>query len=522
MSHPALPRAAVVLFVAWYAVCGDSVGTPAKPAIGFSGTIGFSMMRIVRSSAVTPLDNDKVRFLEGAWIESFNGNLGAIVTVSPRLRFSTGLGGSVWSPAQTKLQREDFLGRRENAWISSACAILVLGNPDRPAAEVTGGFFGFNTSPDAQVFGGYLYRSGCYPGYVFSGGATAGLAGLRVRTDVLSPFSLNALATLELEYPYFDLTLGLVPAVDIGGFLETAGGVVAYRVAPADRGLTHPKRSSYINEKGDREYYTLAGTKLMARFTFDTRKAFGIQALGEQDLKLYAEAGLLGVKNYRAIEVASGQTGEIKTVGYEKRLDRMPVMAGFNWPTHPLLAHGILPAATAAFLIALEPDTTWETYDSTLLSQGIHEHEKAYAVDTATHREERGFAHKRYRPIAWGAASLAAGLGTFFLERVLGRPLRLDRIAIEFEYYRLPHENHADFNGEPLPPLILDSDFEAEQDDFRWGLVATKTIMERFSVGFKAASDHFRTPNEFGWFRPEERILATDEWYWEFTLGVSF
>ena len=48
--------------------------------------------------------------------------------------------------------------------------------------------------------------------------------------------------------------------------------------------------------------YTFAGTKIMARFSFDMKglipadSLFGL--LGKEDLKLYGEATILGLKNY--------------------------------------------------------------------------------------------------------------------------------------------------------------------------------------------------------------------------------
>lgn len=73
----------------------------------------------------------------------------------------------------------------------------------------------------------------------------------------------------------------------------------------------------------DYQYYTHSGILLMAGFSLDPKRAFSTEALGPQDLKLYAEAALLGVKDY--------------PVFYEDRTQRIPVMIGFNFPTFKLL-----------------------------------------------------------------------------------------------------------------------------------------------------------------------------------------
>ncbi|MBD3392776.1 MAG: hypothetical protein GF418_11795 [Chitinivibrionales bacterium] len=476
--------------------------------VEFTGNAYLYVMRIVRSSATLFLDNLGVHFLEGAWLEGVGGGINADVEVSPRLRFNTGLGGSVWSPAQTKLSRADWLGRRENAWINSASATVLLGDLDRPPLQMKFGFFGFNTSPDAKDFGGYLYKGGCYPGYLYSGGGGASVAGLQLHSDYFDFVTLDGLVTLELEYPYFDFSFGLVPTFHVGDFLDVGAGLLAHRAIPAVDTLTIPTSE----QKGASEGYTLQGTKAMARFSLDTRKAFDIEALGENDLKLYAEAAIMGVKNYPAIEVSDEETGEVVEVGYTDILERIPVMAGFNWPTHPLVAHGAVPAALSAFLIGIEPDSTWPI-DTLLDGQGED------SVVSAT--EVRGFEYKSWRMAAFGGAAVVAGVGTFVLEKVLRTRLRLDYLTLEVEYYRLPHENHAIYDGNPVPVRPRPG-FEPGQDDWRWAVLARKTLAERFTISAKVASDHFRTFNEFNWPDPEERILGTDEWYWRLTFGVGF
>jgi len=61
----------------------------------------------------------------------------------------------------------------------------------------------------------------------------------------------------------------------------------------------------------------------MARLTFDPKKLLPMPFLGSADLKVYGEIALLGVKNY--------------PLYYEKRSERMPLMAGINMPTFKLL-----------------------------------------------------------------------------------------------------------------------------------------------------------------------------------------
>lgn len=70
-------------------------------------------------------------------------------------------------------------------------------------------------------------------------------------------------------------------------------------------------------------YYTPAGTMVMARASLDLKKVLPYEGHSSADLRLYAEAAVLGIKNY--------------PVFYQKITERMPVMAGFNLPTFGLL-----------------------------------------------------------------------------------------------------------------------------------------------------------------------------------------
>ena len=96
-------------------------------------------------------------------------------------------------------------------------------------------------------------------------------------------------------------------------------GVQWFRCFSADNDETSPREvwrngvaqgaapNYYLEESGvdefglptyDSLWYTFAGTKIMARFMFDPKPLLGLTIFGEEDLKLYAEAAILGVSNY--------------------------------------------------------------------------------------------------------------------------------------------------------------------------------------------------------------------------------
>ena len=71
------------------------------------------------------------------------------------------------------------------------------------------------------------------------------------------------------------------------------------------------------------QHYTQSGTLLMAGFSLDPKRAFSAGPLGPHDLKLFAEAALLGVKDY--------------PIFYTDKMRRLPIMVGFNFPAFKLL-----------------------------------------------------------------------------------------------------------------------------------------------------------------------------------------
>src|SRR5690606_28635318 len=82
-----------------------------------------------------------------------------------------------------------------------------------------------------------------------------------------------------------------------------------------------PGNPGFVTD-AERNYYTPAGTVVMAHASLDLRKMLGMPDEGAP-FKIFTEAALLGWKDY--------------PIFYENRLRRMPVMAGIHLPTFGLL-----------------------------------------------------------------------------------------------------------------------------------------------------------------------------------------
>jgi hypothetical protein len=96
------------------------------------------------------------------------------------------------------------------------------------------------------------------------------------------------------------------------GFQASADSVTAWR---------DPSHPGFITE-AERNYYTPAGTVLMAYASLDLKKLLDVDP-GRAPFKLFAEAAILGLENY--------------PVFYEDRLRRAPVMLGAHLPTFGVL-----------------------------------------------------------------------------------------------------------------------------------------------------------------------------------------
>jgi hypothetical protein len=205
--------------------------------------------------------------------------------------------------------------------VKEAQGIYTFGEDPKsktPPLQVALGFFPFKYDASATNLGEYLFstRTGTYPTYIISDfdNCQARLLGLRVSGWILNRIRLDMLLTSEQIFqPEGDLSLSFLAGYKLGSMLDCGVGVSCNRLIPVDPSLT--------NSPGDAPY-TMQGVKLMARCAFDPKSLLSegfSGAFGRQDLKIYSEAAILGVKNYGTY--------------YDSVWQRMPIMLGFNFPT---------------------------------------------------------------------------------------------------------------------------------------------------------------------------------------------
>jgi len=307
--------------------------------------------------------------LTNQWIQNNQMVLGLRAQFNPRLKANIGVFGWLYY----NLFPDSMLV--DPSRVSKATAVdfhfdraeMVLNlspDPQDSLCEVHIGIAPYKYNHEARNLGEYLFRTGCYPGYIVQDGLDLWpqIAGVRVGSNLFNFWHNELFLTSELYlYPMNDFSLTyLTDAVLAKGALTIGGGVQLYRCFSVNNDYTQPKyymssvalpgstprAPNYYFADNDPQhsdtlYYTFAGTKLMARFTFDPKPLLGgWDLLGAEDLKLYSEAIILGTKSYPANPDKPSQPWNavpINEFGYSDLMQKMPIMVGFNFPTFKVL-----------------------------------------------------------------------------------------------------------------------------------------------------------------------------------------
>ncbi len=295
--------------------------------------------------------------VENLYLSRFGVSVAAAIMVDEKLTLNIGAGGLFWypfpvSPLSWWTRRYQF-----GPGISEASLHYAF----TPDLSFKAGFFGYKYNPDARNLGEYLLRSEAYPGLVSTGGwsflnsAVYQSLGMQLQWTVWNGWLTNDLLLFsEMNRPpIFDVSPTYVGTLRLGNAFEVGGGVSLHRLLPVHPSSESPRvvwktigqGNSYLIPNPDynpndpagasaanpiyledtTRFYSLQGVKVMARASLDFKAFSSVleDALGPKDMRLYFEAALLGVKNYPYY--------------YEKPLQRIPMMAGFNFPTFKML-----------------------------------------------------------------------------------------------------------------------------------------------------------------------------------------
>jgi len=289
---------------------------------------------------------------ENEWLENIDGGVRLTRAVTPRLlgRLNVGLTVNTSTVKQMNFNTVEFTAKKFTASLLDASMQYTRDELFTKSGrfQLEFGYFPFKYNPQSTNLGEYLFRSGTYPGVLVSGFENSidkpKLGGVHVSyafNGAFGELKQDFLLNSELDiYPLHDLNFTYIATYTPHPVFTIAGGVEFAHLIVLDSVKTTPGldplfRNSvdqwvgYVDPKtNDTTRYTFKGTKVMARATLDLKELIQMGTgrpgfFGKEDLKLYGEAAILGVKNYPG--------------WYDTLSQRIPVMVGINIPTFKLL-----------------------------------------------------------------------------------------------------------------------------------------------------------------------------------------
>jgi hypothetical protein len=314
--------------------------------VEFSGYASYQVGEIVRGMYGNHYD-----ILDHQWQQRILGGFNLTASVNDRLTIVFGPECGLFQSVYDLSQETNYTADLESFhaffkfYLDQMLGVYSFGDLNDPFLKIGLGYFKYSYNKDIKSLGEYLFRATAYPGYIINDFASVykRMPGLYAEYKPLSNLSVTAMLTSEIQAPVGDMTPSLLASYGLGGekdrpVLEVGAGASFTRLISVNSSLTNPrydinKRYLYdttINGPGDTTFktdsvfYSFQAVKVMARFAFDPKPLLGSPRIfGDEDLKLYGEACVLGVQDY--------------PVYYDSILRRIPVMFGFNFPAFRIL-----------------------------------------------------------------------------------------------------------------------------------------------------------------------------------------
>jgi hypothetical protein len=269
------------------------------------------------------------------WFQRVFGNIGFIKNVNDWLSVQVGFEIGMFPSFVQGSTFPETQRASPQPYIDQARGDLKLFNSDETNLSLTVGYFYFRYNKEVRNLGNNLFKSYCYPTVIvqpeFDFPFTR-VCGLDFHASLFNgKFDNDFLFTTELQlYPAGDFSITDVIGYKPISCLNIGAGIQLNRLLTVNEKLTTPSAVSRQVDPAnplDTIFYTFAGTKLMALLNFDPKKLIFSDndqtPFGEEDLKIYGEINILGLKNYYLY--------------YDTLSQRIPISMGFNIPTFKFL-----------------------------------------------------------------------------------------------------------------------------------------------------------------------------------------
>ncbi len=282
------------------------------------------------------------------WQQRAFGKLGYDVVYKNNLDINiSGEGLVAFSSPQASGTDIQTLQTRTFFYVKTAYAAYSFLNSEQSALHVQAGYFQYKYNPDVRNLGEYLFRSNAYPLLVYAdfdypmANILGALAHFQYESsNKLLLFQDDLMLNSELyTVPVQDWSLSdifsakLFDAITIGGGVSFCNLFSVYQghygfnwedqyfnpdTSSSNPNAAFASRFLLGNDAGDTELFDWKSTKLMARVSFDLKKLLPSDLFGQNDLMLYGESDIIGLKNYPKY--------------FTDLNDRIFYSAGFNFP----------------------------------------------------------------------------------------------------------------------------------------------------------------------------------------------
>jgi hypothetical protein len=329
-----------VAFCATVIAVGQSYGESNAPSLKWGGFTSLRVGQIVKGEKETVVGRDAKS--DHVWIQEMNVGL-SLETKFPNLPATGNIGMEMAVSSDNSPYAPDFgKSRRLNFYpfLSRADLLFNISDRENVNLELDLGYFPYKYNSSVRNLGEYLFRSGTYPQYLINeiDFPKARLLGIRFGGSLWKTLNFDILLTANTEWTAIgDINLsGLIswkPAplfeIGLGGSWNSIISVDLDKTTPEAQGSEYYATIPGTNDTAIYNY-TFAGQKVMGRLAFDLKHLFpGADVFGEEDLKLYSEAAILGLINY--------PVSIDKYTRYDTLWQRIPIMVGFNVPVFKLL-----------------------------------------------------------------------------------------------------------------------------------------------------------------------------------------
>lgn len=327
---------AVLTFFSVNSIASDSTDMKITP-VGYGaleiGQIGQGYFYVASGSGSVPEPISHV------WQQRAYGYMGYDADYKNCLRLEfTGGGLMAFSTPQTGNQPQT-MQTRQFFYINSAFASYKFGNIDNLLLNIQAGYFPYKYNPDAKNLGEYLFRTNSYPLVVYSDFdyAQANLMGVRLNLKLPNKLIENDLMINSelVGIPVQNWSISDIIRSNIGDFLTLGLGIDFSNFLNVYQGQ-YPtsqwteryynmeslpddvKSKFYLINGSDTVLYDWKSIKTEAQISFDPKKFIPLNIFGKNDLKLYGELDIIGLKDYPKY--------------YNNIQDRIITMFGFNFP----------------------------------------------------------------------------------------------------------------------------------------------------------------------------------------------